>query len=71
MASKESVKAKIGLAVGCIPPLGSIIGLKTYVDSRLSENEEIVFNAGRHDISVKMRYSDFLKVEKPEVFQIK
>lgn len=67
MASKESVKAKTGLEVGCIPPFGSTIGLITIVDSRLSENDEIVFNAGRHDRSVKMQYSDFIKLEKPEI----
>jgi len=71
MASKESVKAKTGLTVGSVPPFGSIVGLKTYVDSRLSDNDEIAFNAGRHDRSIKMKYSDFVKIEKPEVFQIK
>lgn len=71
MASKESVKVKTGLVVGCIPPLGSVIGLKTYVDSRLSDNDEIAFNPGRHDRSIKMRYLDFLKIEKPEVIRIK
>ena len=69
MASKDSVKAKTGLEVGSIPPFGSVIGLKTYVDSRLAENEEIAFNAGRHDRSVKMKYSDYLKLENPEVVE--
>lgn len=67
MASKDSVKAKTGLEVGCIPPLGSVIRLKTYVDSRLSDNEEIAFNAARHDRSIKLKYKDYLMVEKPEV----
>ncbi len=67
MASKESVKAKTGLEVGCIPPFGSLLGLKTFVDSRLSENDEIAFNAGRHDKSVKMNYKDYIKAENPEV----
>ena len=70
MASKESVKAKIGLEIGSVPPLGSVINLKTYVDSRLSENEEIAFNAGRHDRSIKMKYSDFVKLEEPEVVHL-
>lgn len=71
MASKESVKAKTGLEVGCIPPFGSVIGLKTYADSRLGENEEIAFNAARHDRSVKMKYIDFIKLEKPEIIELK
>lgn len=65
MASKESVKAKTGLEVGAIPPLGSVIGLQTYVDSRLAENENIVFNAARHDRSIQMLYSDYIRVERP------
>jgi len=70
MASKESVKSKIGLEVGSIPPLGSVVGLDTYVDKRLSENDEIAFNAGCHDRSIKMRFSDFTKVEKPEIVKL-
>lgn len=69
MASKETVRAKTGLEVGSIPPFGSLIGLKTYLDNRLSDNEEIAFNVGRNDRSVKMKYSDFLKIEKPEVIE--
>ena len=65
MASRESVKTKTGLEVGAVPPLGSTIGLPTYVDSRLADNQEIVFNAGRHDRSVKISYSDFIKLENP------
>jgi aspartyl-tRNA synthetase len=67
MASKDSVKAKTGLEVGSIPPFGSVLGMKTYVDSRLSENEEIAFNVARHDRSVMMKYEDYLRVEQPEV----
>lgn len=70
MASKESVKAKTGLEVGCIPPFGSLLGLKTFVDSRLSDNEEIAFNAGRHDRSIKMKYEDYLITERPEVVNL-
>lgn len=70
MASKESVVAKTGLEVGSIPPIGSLIGLKTYVDSRLSDNGEIAFNAGRHDRSIKVKYRDHIQVEKPEILKI-
>jgi nondiscriminating aspartyl-tRNA synthetase len=70
MASKDSVKEKTGLEVGTIPPFGSVIGLKTYVDERLSDNEFIIFNAGRHDRSIKMKYLDFLKLEKPTVVKL-
>jgi aspartyl-tRNA synthetase len=64
-ASKDTVQTKTGLEVGSIPPFGSIIGLPTYVDQSLADNQEIAFNAGRLDRSVKMRYQDFINVEKP------
>jgi aspartyl-tRNA synthetase len=70
MASKESVKTKTGLEVGAVPPIGFLVGLKTYIDSRLSENDEIAFNAGRHDRSVKIKYVDFVKMEKPEILEM-
>jgi len=70
MASVESVEAKTKLKVGSIPPFGSSMGLKTYVDSRLSNNDQIVFNCGRVDRSVRIKYQDYLKLEKPEVIQI-
>lgn len=69
LASKDSVKAKTGLEVGSIPPLGSIIGLKTYVDHRLSDNDEIAFNAARHDRSIKMKYNDYVRIEIPEIVE--
>lgn len=70
MASKESVKAKTGLEVGAVPPFGTLIGLKTYADSRLSDNKEIAFNAGSHTNSIKLRYQDFVKVEKPQIISL-
>lgn len=71
MASKESVKSKTTLEVGSIPPFGSAMEIKTYVDSRLGENKEIAFNVGRHDRSVAISYEDYLSVEKPEVVEFK
>ncbi|OGV95793.1 hypothetical protein A2W24_03965 [Microgenomates group bacterium RBG_16_45_19] len=67
LASKDSVLKKTGLAVGAIPPFGSTLGLITYVDPRLADNQAIVFNAGRHDRSVKLAYRDFIKLEKPVI----
>ncbi len=70
LVSRETVQAKTGLAVGSIPPFGSLFGMKTYVDSRLASNEDIAFNCGRVDRSVKMRYEDYLELEHPEVIQL-
>ncbi|MBW7944722.1 aspartate--tRNA ligase [Patescibacteria group bacterium] len=70
MASRESVLEKTGLEVGAIPPFGSAIGLKTYLDSRLGQNEQIAFNVGKHDRSVLMKYEDYIRIEKPVVLDM-
>lgn len=67
MASKDEVKQITNLEVGSIPPYGSIFKIPTYVDSRLSSNQEIVFNAGLRTKSIKMKYADWLKLENPTV----
>lgn len=67
MASADSVFQKTGLKVGSIPPFGSSMGLKTYVHNLMSENEEIFFNAGRHDRTISVKYTDYARLEKPEV----
>ena len=64
----DVVKVKsLDLVPGSVPPFGSVIGLKTYVDKSLLENEEISFNAGSLTDSIKMRLKDYLSVENPTV----
>lgn len=67
MATRDEVKALTKLEVGSIPPFGSLFSMTTYVDSNLSKNEEISFNAGLHTKSIKMKYTDWEKVEKPTI----
>jgi Ala-tRNA(Pro) deacylase len=66
-ANREEVLDLTGLKPGSIPPFGSIFGLPTYCDEKLSENSTINFNAGDHTISASMSYPDYLETEKPEV----
>ena len=63
----DVVKVKVLDWPGSVPPFGSVIGLKTYVDKSLLENEEISFNAGSLTDSIKMRLKDYLSVENPTV----
>lgn len=69
MASKETVEAKTGLEVGAIPPLGSTLKLKTYLDEALTKEDMISFNAGRRDRSITLSLDTFVQIEKPEVGQ--
>ena len=66
-ASREEVSRITGLEPGAIPPFGSLFGLPTLCDARLTENETINFNAGDHSISVSMSSADYLAVESPEM----
>jgi len=65
-ASHDKVKS-FGLESGSVPPFGSFLGLKTYVDKSLLENEEISFNAGSLTDSIKMKLKDYLDIEKPVI----
>ena len=63
----EEVERITGLEVGSIPPLGNVLGLPTYVDESLLENQEITFNAGSHTRSVIMACQDYLSLMEPEI----
>jgi len=52
---------------GAMPPFGNLYGLKVFVDQYLEEDEEITFNAGTHFEVVRMKYSDFKKLVKPQI----
>jgi len=69
-ATGEEVEEATGLTPGSIPPFGSLFGLPTYCDTALAQNERINFNAGSHTISVALRYTDYLSVERPRMGEI-
>ncbi|MGR3295401.1 MAG: aminoacyl-tRNA deacylase [Candidatus Bathyanammoxibius sp.] len=53
--------------VGAMPPFGNLYDVGVYVDKSLAEDEEIVFQAGSHVETVKMKYRDFERLVGPEV----
>lgn len=54
-------------AVGAMPPFGNLYGLEVFVDQSLTEDEEIVFQAGTHLGAMKLRYQDFADLVHPTV----
>ncbi len=54
---------------GAMPPFGNLYGMDVYVAQRLTEDEEIAFNAGTHSELVQMKYRDFEKLVKPRVLK--
>ena len=53
--------------VGAMPPFGNLYGISVYVDTSLAKDEEIVFNAGTHEDTIRMKYADFARVAQPQV----
>jgi Ala-tRNA(Pro) deacylase len=53
--------------VGAMPPFGNLYGLPVYVDRSLTEDKEIVFQAGTHSDAIRMRYMDFAALVFPVV----
>ena len=67
LATADEVEKVIGCEPGAVPPFGTLFGIPMYVDKRLLENEEIDFNAGKHEITITMKAEDWVKVVKPVV----
>lgn len=53
--------------IGSMPPFGNLYGTPVYVDAMLTQDEEIVFDAGSHVGAIKMRYRDFADLVHPQV----
>lgn len=52
--------------VGAMPPFGNLYNIGVYVDKSLAEDEDIVFQAGSHVETIKMKYADFDRLVRPE-----
>jgi Ala-tRNA(Pro) deacylase len=71
LASEEQFKDMFpDCEVGAMPPFGNLYGMEVYVDQHLTEDREIVFNAGSHSELVRMFYQDFARLVKPKVVRL-
>lgn len=52
---------------GAMPPFGPLYKQRVFVDTTLTGEAEIAFNAGTHTDAMRMRYADFEEVAKPVV----
>jgi Ala-tRNA(Pro) deacylase len=53
--------------VGAMPPFGNLYGLATWVDKTLTRDDQIVFEAGSHEEAVKLGFTDFVRIVKPQI----
>ena len=55
---------------GAMPPFGNLYNLPVYADTGLTRTEEIVFNAGTHRDTIRIRSGDFARLLKPQVMDL-
>ena len=51
--------------LGAMAPFGNLYGLPVYVEESLAREDEIVFNAGTHVDTIRMKYKDFDRLVGP------
>jgi Ala-tRNA(Pro) deacylase len=53
--------------IGAMPPFGNLYHLEVWVDQALTEDESIVFQAGSHVETLRIKYSDYARLINPKV----
>ena len=66
---EEMQKLFPDVEVGAEPPFGNLYNVETVVEEHLSEEPEIVFQAGTHKDTIKIKYADYAKLASPKVGQ--
>ena len=68
IGKEADIKASFpDVEVGAMSPFGNLYGVPVVADRSLGEAEQMVFNAGSHTDTIKMRYQDFVRLAKPKV----
>jgi Ala-tRNA(Pro) deacylase len=66
LASEREFKDRFpDCEVGAMPPFGNLYGLRVFVDTSLTRDKEIAFNAGSHLELIQLAYSDFERLVEP------
>ena len=70
-ATSDELFELTGLKPGCVPPFGRpIFDLPLYVDTHLSQQEELAFSIGEHTVSATMKVAAYLDAAKPfDIFE--
>lgn len=68
LANESEFKDKFaGCEVGAMPPFGNLYDMPVFVSSHLSQQENILFNAGSHSELVQLPFRDFERLVKPKI----
>lgn len=73
LANPDRVLKATGCTVGCVPPFGNLFSppLPIYVDQEVLTRERIVFSAGSHYHSIRMRPEDWVNLVRPVVADLR
>jgi len=55
---------------GAMPPFGNLYDMKVFVDTALSHDKEIAFNAGSHRELLRLAWEDFEELVKPRIVRL-
>jgi len=68
LATESEMRERMpGFEVGAAPPFPALCGLPIYASPLLARDERITFNAGTHRDALRMRWSDYERLAKPEM----
>jgi Ala-tRNA(Pro) deacylase len=67
LATAEEAEQVAGVQMGSVPPFGNVLGLPTYFDQGLFENEVVNFNPGSITHSIAMQSADLRALVTPIV----
>jgi Ala-tRNA(Pro) deacylase len=56
--------------IGAMPPFGNLYGVPVYVDASLAGEESIVFQAGTHTDTMRIKYIDFVRLVNPTIVNV-
>ncbi|MBN2880791.1 hypothetical protein JXM83_01945 [Candidatus Woesearchaeota archaeon] len=65
-ATPQELKELTNLVPGSVPPFGNpVIDFNLYIDTSITENEKIAFNAGSLTDSIILKTKDYLNIANP------
>ncbi len=70
LAAREKAEALTACVIGAIPPFSFNEQLQVLADPLISNNAEVVFNAGRLDRSIFMPSADYMRIARPRLMSI-
>jgi Ala-tRNA(Pro) deacylase len=67
---QELASAYTGFELGAVPPFGGRAGDRVVVDRRIADLDRVVFEAGTHEESLRMRVADLVVLTHADVLDL-